>query len=326
MAPPAEQQRSFCTTGRRAFPHSGPLQALTLAFFGNRSMVHPTLVTSLLALVFLLITTIFVGIEFELQWFHICFLSILDILLVAYVVVVVWNPFVRDILLGTLSVSPAAKTCTYNPRNPPDWHTLGEIESRVSSRSFYSQYHGHLVHQLVRVRKALATAGCCSFIYLCGDSSLDNKHWFFSPFKVKERQMNDNFTAPAVNGYEDILISPARMVKDVSFYLNAQAAERFGPGNVCTIMTSVEESTLEDRGVDGLLVQDAFIRDHITPQDYLIVSLGGNDIALRPTLRTAFNVAVLTLSPKWIIRMGWAPGMGYLVSMFHDKMQSFVKR
>jgi hypothetical protein len=58
--------------------------------------------------------------------------------------------------------------------------------------------------------------------------------------------------------------------------------------------------------------QDAFIRDHITRDDVLIVSVGGNDIALSPTLRTAVNMLLVTSSPCWLIRAGWAPGLGYV--------------
>ena len=42
-----------------------------------------------------------------------------------------------------------------------------------------------------------------SLMFFAGDSSLDNKHWFFDGFEVKEAQMqNADFTAPALNGYE----------------------------------------------------------------------------------------------------------------------------
>jgi len=106
-------------------------------------------------------------------------------------------------------------------------------------------------------------------------------------------------------------------------------------------MTSVEESTVEDRTRHGLLAQDVFIRvsehslmkhthlldfcraflllllqDNITPDDSLIVSVGGNDIALHPTLRTALNMLVLVKSPAWTIRAGIAPGLGYFVRLF----------
>ena len=109
-----------------------------------------------------------------------------------------------------------------------------------------------------------------------GDSTLDNKHWIFSDqFRTKEDQLRrpNDFTAKAVNGYEKVFAPPARMVKDVSYFLNQQAAEQVGNGQLCTIMSSVEESTISDRS-DGLLKHDAFIRDHITSDDVLIISVG----------------------------------------------------
>jgi hypothetical protein len=51
------------------------------------------------------------------------------------------------------------------------------------------------------------------------------------------------FTADAVNGFEDVL-DPPRMVKDVAYWLNRFAGEEQGKGAVCTIMASVEESTV----------------------------------------------------------------------------------
>lgn len=116
------------------------------------------------------------------------------------------------------------------------------------------------------------------------------------------------------------------MVKDVCYHLNDLAENRFGSREVCTLMTSIEASTIADRGSHGLLLQDAFIRDHITSNDYLIVSVGGNDIALCPTLRTAVNMAMLMLSPTWLVRAGFAPGLGYMVKIFHGRIESLLSR
>ena len=42
-----------------------------------------------------------------------------------------------------------------------------------------------------------------------------------------------------------------------------------------------------------LFLKDAFIRDHISSEDTLIVSVGGNDIALSPLLCTVLNISML---------------------------------
>ena len=164
------------------------------------------------------------------------------------------------------------------------------------------------------MRARLAKAGCKRFIYLAGDSSLDNKFWL------------GEADAPAINGYEAVL-QPARMRKDVSYWLNQLAAERVGPRQLCTIMSSVEASTLADRS-PGLLGQDAFIRDHLNPEDMVIVSVGGNDIALRPTIATVLNLmALLLLSPTWLLEQAptWAPGFGHLARLFSTRLLEMVK-
>lgn len=131
------------------------------------------------------------------------------------------------------------------------------------------------------------------------------------------------FTAPALNGYEMVFEEPGRMVQDVSYWLNHEAEARLGRAKVCTMMTAVEESTMRDRE-GGLLAQDAFIREHITSADSLVLSLGGNDIALSPTLRTVVNMLLVTRMPAWLIKSGWAPGFGYFVRLFHGRLTRLV--
>ena len=238
---------------------------------------------------------------------------------------VCWDPPVKEIILHLTpsqhNQSSAATTCSDGKLPKPS------SKKQIKSGTFYKEYHSHKIKHLVTVKRALEERGCKQFIYLCGDSSLDNKHWFFDPFKIKSKQMNNShFTAPAINEYEAILKEPSRMVMDVSYHLNKQAEERFGSGSVCTIMSSIEESTIADRASSptGLLLQDHFIRDTIQPTDSLIVSVGGNDIALNPSIRTVINMALLLHSPSWMIRYGIAPGFGYFVKMFHAKIQEFV--
>lgn len=40
-------------------------------------------------------------------------------------------------------------------------------------------------------------------------------------------------------------------------------------------------------------VQDTFIRDNITSEDVLVVSIGGNDVALQPLLGTIIAISAL---------------------------------
>mmetsp|Transcript_57722 Transcript_57722/g.187513 ORF Transcript_57722/g.187513 Transcript_57722/m.187513 type:complete len:273 (+) Transcript_57722:172-990(+) len=96
---------------------------------------------------------------------------------------------------------------------------------------------------------------------------------------------------------------------------------------------------LEGEG-HGLLPQDEFIRDHITEDDVLIVDLGGNDVALRPTTWTALNMAALIyLSATCVIRSlsfavapcngwycGFPLGLGYFVNMFKNKTTAYIEK
>lgn len=168
------------------------------------------------------------------------------------------------------------------------------------------------------------------FIFLAGDSSLDNKHWFFEGFDKKQEMYQPpartDFTELACNGYESA-ISPPHMVQDVAYWLNRFACDRLGSGQVVTINASVEESTLADRD-SGLLAQDRFISEHITSRDFLVLSVGGNDVALRPTTKTIINMLMLTRTPSPLLHVlgRWAPGMGHFERLFHDRIEGLVKQ
>jgi len=196
-------------------------------------------------------------------------------------------------------------------------------------------------------------------VFLAGDSSLDNKYWFES-------------WADAERGY-DAVLDPPRCKRDVCYWINreisrvererSERSERSGvvasvPSLAC-LNTAIEATTLDDRAMGTLLPQDAFIRDHLRPEDVLIVSVGGNDVALAPTLGTALNVATLVhLVPKPLLesfacvplvpnlaafpcdlgRAGcglqgclsglaaFPPGFGYLVDLFGNRVQNYARR
>lgn len=82
------------------------------------------------------------------------------------------------------------------------------------------------------------------------------------------------------------------MKTDISYWLNLEAEKKKFP--LVTINCAIEESTIGARaGCGNLLAHDIFIRDNITPADTVVVSLGGNDIALRPTFATIINMLSL---------------------------------
>ena len=213
----------------------------------------------------------------------------------------------------------AQRTTPISPPLPP-----AAKSPSLDSGEFYEEYHGHGLDHLAAVHQHLrSTMGAEHMVYLVGDSSLDNKHWFFDSSRLKRGQMeNPAFTAPAVNGYAGIL-RPPRMVQDVAFWMNHIAQERFGAGAVAALNCAVEESALSDRS-DGLMWQDAFVRDVVTANDVIVVSLGGNDVALKPTVWTALSAYALTCAPDAMITSGWAPGTGHFMDLFHAQLQKFL--
>lgn len=55
---------------------------------------------------------------------------------------------------------------------------MQEVDSKVDSRAFFAEYHGHTIPHLEAVLRGLRSQGK-KIIFLVGDSSLDNKHWLY---------------------------------------------------------------------------------------------------------------------------------------------------
>mmetsp|Transcript_2545 Transcript_2545/g.8384 ORF Transcript_2545/g.8384 Transcript_2545/m.8384 type:complete len:336 (+) Transcript_2545:55-1062(+) len=146
----------------------------------------------------------------------------------------------------------------------------------VDTYGWYGQYHGHPIRPCEIVERRLREDKK-KVVFFAGDSSLDNKFWFQD-------------SAPAVNGYETILVPP-EMKQDVAYHVNKLFADR-APG-WAALNTAIEATSLNDRAFGRLLDQDAFLRDHVTEEDVVVVSVGGNDIALAPVLCTCANIVPL---------------------------------
>jgi hypothetical protein len=207
----------------------------------------------------------------------------------------------------------------------------------ISSSSYYGEYHGHKVAHLTDVLDYLRSNND-RVVFLAGDSSLDNKHWFSN-------------ISYAVNGYENIL-RPPESIEDISHWMNWDMQRRGLKGRLATINCAVEESTIGARSCGILLQQDLFIRDNIQEEDVLVISVGGNDIALAPTPCTGFSIAsLLACSTTELIKhcsCGCAIpvddccggfsfgtlsmccacpfGMGYLVHLFGTRVKALVER
>lgn len=183
----------------------------------------------------------------------------------------------------------------------------------INSQKFYSNYYGHDATELKCLITHLKQKGKKSFIYLAGDSSLDSKHWFQD-------------VAAAVNGFETIL-QPPQMKQDIAYFFN-QFCSTDDKTFAC-VNCAVEEATIASKTDDGLCAQDKVIRDNITSNDILIVNIGGNDIALRPSLTTLVNIAKLMLlnsEENLLNEFENCWGVPHFIELFREQVQSYVSK
>jgi hypothetical protein len=210
----------------------------------------------------------------------------------------------------------------------------------IGTESFYGEYHGHKVDHLHTAEASLRKIGNESIrqcIYLAGDSSLDNKFWISN-------------VSDAINGYENLLQPPISH-QDVAYWINFELKRNKFRNTFC-LNCAVEESSIGSRACGKLLVQDRFIRDTIHEDDFLVVSVGGNDIALRPSICTILNILMLLcctttdcladcangcsipfddyccgFSTSCLSNFcAWPPGYGYFISLFGARIQSYIER
>lgn len=207
----------------------------------------------------------------------------------------------------------------------------------IPSARFYNTYHGHLPEDLERLESHLRGKGK-SILFLAGDSSADNKYWFSDKAK-------------ALNGYESILRPPTSK-RDIAHCVNAELQRRGRP-DLAAVNCAVEESKVSSRDCGALLPQDRFIRDHISAEDILVVSVGGNDIALASSPCTISSMLALLCcsSASCIDRCAAGcdiplvcdpfccggscigcmsnccacpPGMGYFVHLFKTRIENYL--
>ena len=88
------------------------------------------------------------------------------------------------------------------------------------------------------------------------------------------------------------VLEPAVSNADVTYWLNYHGIDERRTHKYGAINTAIEATTLNSRTF-RLHPQDKFIRDNIQQDDVLIVSVGGNDIALAPTPCTIMSLLCL---------------------------------
>jgi len=187
-----------------------------------------------------------------------------------------------------------------------------DVPPKINKSRFYSEWKGHPYEDLATFHSIIQSHRPNKpIIYLAGDSSLDNKYW------VSSEDLDLDTSIPEI--YQVTLDRVGGIKPDVAFWLNHQLGE-----HVTTINCAVEASMLRERD-KRLLEHDMFIRDQITSNDVLIVSVGGNDIAMKPTVSTALYMLLLSwFTPRALLERGW--GLGHFVRLFRNGVQEYISK
>lgn len=184
---------------------------------------------------------------------------------------------------------------------------------KIKCDSFYSQYKGHPLKDLAKFRQiALEERPGKPIVYFAGDSSLDNKFW------VNAANRDPDIAVPDI--YKETLDVPNPR-SDVAFWLNHALGD-----SATVINTAVEESMIREREKE-LLPHDQFIRDNISTDDILIVSVGGNDVAFKPTICTAWNMLQLAwFSSRASLEDGSARALRHFKILFGLRVQDYITK
>lgn len=194
--------------------------------------------------------------------------------------------------------------------------TLAPMANKIKTARFYHQWAGHPIDDMARFRsKAASMRPGQPIVYLAGDSSLDNKYWV--PV-IGPHGEESPVAVPKI--YKEILQTPFPR-PDVALWLNHFLGDRGTALNL-----AVEATMLRERDTD-LLEHDKFIRDNITSNDILIVSIGGNDVAMKPTFTTLLHMLQLAwLTPFSSLVKGNAWSLSHFTYLFKDQVENYVER
>ena len=112
-------------------------------------------------------------------------------------------------------------------------------------------------------------------------------------------------------------------VPDVCYWLNCYLNKHRSTRHISAINCAVEESSLIDREKE-LNSQDLFVQKHIIPNDILIVSVGGNDIALKPTAKINMHMGSLIVLSLSMIE--WNPSFKFFINYFSKNIKKYIDR
>ncbi|KAI9656753.1 MAG: hypothetical protein M1821_003392 [Bathelium mastoideum] len=192
------------------------------------------------------------------------------------------------------------------------------MSQKINPSRFYFEWKGHPLSDISTFHSTtLSLRSNKPIIYFVGDSSLDNKAWVSS-----SGPNGDPLSVPTPEIYDSILERP-HTKPDVAFWLNHFLGDR-----ATVLNLAVEESMLRERSADLLEVEhDKFVRDNIRAEDILVVSIGANDIALKPTPATILHMLVLAwLTPRRSLERGNAWALAYFIRLFKDHMEEYISK
>jgi hypothetical protein len=170
---------------------------------------------------------------------------------------------------------------------------------------FYDTYYGHPISDLKTIIKPAHSENKC-IIYLAGDSSFDNKYWL--PDTNRPR-VTSKYRQHSTREY-------ARAKPDVAHWINEQTDD-----SIVCVNCAVEEAALSD----SLNAQDCVIQETITENDVLVVSIGGNDFALKPSiLNSVLMASVLYLTPQLVIDWGYAYNLTYIINSLVSQLETYI--
>jgi hypothetical protein len=190
------------------------------------------------------------------------------------------------------------------------------MDNKIKTSRFYVQWAGHPLDDIsIFHAQAQSLRRSKPIVYLAGDSSLDNKYWV--PV-IGPHGEESPVAVPKI--YHEVFATPFPR-PDVAFWLNHFLEDRGTALNL-----AVEATMLRERDYD-LLEHDKFVRDNITSEDILIVSVGGNDVAMKPTFATIRRMLQLSwLTPFSSLEKGNAWSLDHFTHMFRDQVQAYVER
>jgi hypothetical protein len=180
----------------------------------------------------------------------------------------------------------------------------------VSPQTFYTQYFGHPLDDLMSIYARIRESEK-NIIWLAGDSTMDNKHWLFED--ICEKRTMDSYTIPPQHEYKNLLVPPS-CIPDIAACINSLTKDT----NYVALNCAIEESSLSDRQ-NGMLAHDHIIKSNIRENDVLIVSVGGNDIGLKPCFKTIFWMVAM-----WILPFNWIPP--HIYHIFHTQLKSYIMK